>query len=470
MIPNIYHFFYKKNSEDLDIISYFAIKSIIEINKPEFIYFNYDYLPNGFLWNKIEKDLTLKKINIPKKYINNEKDYFNIYKYSLIYKELKNYGGIFLDLGFLCLKSFKELLDNSYLKSVNNELIMAEKDNDIVNKLYNFYVNKKSYKNNKINILDPIYYGSKDIFNEINDYSFGQYFHLIKNCYFISFNNHFNKNMTIQNIFNQITTYNLLIRYILTYNFFNKSIEYINDKIKLINNIDIIYWINLEKSIDRKKNMEELLSNIDIPNERINAIDGFIEDNISTKYFYEENNIYPNYCNKEYAILLSHLNTIYKFANIKENLKYGVAMICEDDLSFDFINYWKIDLKNIIEEAPNDWEIIMLGYFSLKINRKNIYEKWNNEWSAICYLINYKKIQKINDFKKDEKWICKKTDLMVSDNYIFSKFTTYVYKYPYMTFPNDNSSTFHIDHLNYHKLYKASNYIVLENMYEEYSS
>ena len=95
-------------------------------------------------------------------------------------------------------------------------------------------------------------------------------------------------------------------------------------------------------------------------------------------------------------------------------------------------------------------------------------QKWDNEWSAICYLINHKSIQKINNLKKDGKWICTDTDLMVSDNYIFSKFNTYVYKYPYMTFPNNNDSTFHSDHLDYHKLYKISNYMVLENIYNDY--
>ena len=57
---------------------------------------------------------------------------------------------------------------------------------------------------------------------------------------------------------------------------------------------------------------------------------------------------------------------------------------------------------------------------------------------------------------------------MVSDNYIFSKFNTYVYKYPFITFPNGNDSTFHTDHLDYHRLYKNCNYMVLENIYNEY--
>jgi hypothetical protein len=214
--------------------------------------------------------------------------------------------------------------------------------------------------------------------------------------------------------------------------------------------------------------MIELLKNFDIVNIRFKAIDGNLESNIAEKYFIAENNIYPKYSNKEYAILLSHLNVIEKIIK-KTNLKYGVCLVCEDDLSFDFMNYWNNDLKDIIKNAPEDWDILMLGYFSLNLNYTKNYSKWNNEWSAICYLVNQKNIvSKIENLKKDGKWKCNEHDLMVSDNYIFSKFNTYVYKYPLMTFPNNNDSTFHEDHLNYHKLYKISNYMILENMYTKY--
>ena len=212
--------------------------------------------------------------------------------------------------------------------------------------------------------------------------------------------------------------------------------------------------------------MIQILDNFpNIKSERISAIDGSLVQDINISYFYSENNIYPKYSNKEYAILLSHLNTIYEYANTDSILnKYGVALILEDDLSLDFINYWEKDIATIIKEVPEDWDIIMLGYFSLNLNRKETYQKWNNEWSAIAYLVNHKNIQKIGNLRMNEKWICNEYDLMVSDNYIFSKFNTYVYNRPYFTFPNDNDSTFHSDHLHYHKIYKICNYIILNNL------
>ena len=278
--------------------------------------------------------------------------------------------------------------------------------------------------------------------------------------------------LNIEYIFNKITIYNLLIRRVLINNFIflDKEDKY-SEKLKLINNIDKIYWINMENSKNRKKLMEKILNKIDIQNERFIAYDGSINLNINSQYFYAKNGIYPNFNNKEYAILLSHLSVIEKYCmtNKNEN-KYNIALICEDDLSLDFIKYWNKDLKTIINEAPNDWDIIMLGYFSVYIDNKPLYKKWNNEWSAISYLVNHIGInKKLNNLKQNNLWVCDENDLMVSDHYIFSKFNTYVYKYPYFTFPDNNNSTLHEDHLNYHRIYKIANYIINENIYEEYT-
>jgi GR25 family glycosyltransferase involved in LPS biosynthesis len=46
------------------------------------------------------------------------------------------------------------------------------------------------------------------------------------------------------------------------------------DLTKYLEGIDIIYYINLDRSVERRKNMEELLSHFNIPNVRISAVDG----------------------------------------------------------------------------------------------------------------------------------------------------------------------------------------------------
>lgn len=497
LIPNYFHIFYNRKNDsnsnnDIEDYIFISIKSTIEINNPDKIYFHYFNTPYGNLWDKIKNKLILKKILLPKKYENNSESYFEKYKKVLIYKNLIDYGGVYLDNNGISINPITQLLKYNFFKSEYDEIIGSEKNSYMGNKYFSYYLNNIEFKENfgKMAINDNIinnylisdlrYNNNNDYLNdilcrEIYDYSFANYFHLINNCYFLNFYDNINlKNISINNIFNKITIYNLLARNALTYNLINNinEIKINRSNFDFMNNIDYIYWINLEDSIVRKKNMIHLLGNFNIKNIRINAVDGTIEHNINRKYFYNIDGYdkYPNYTNKEYAILLSHLNTIDKFIMIDESmLQYGVALICEDDLSLDFINYWNKDIKSIINEAPIDWDIIMLGYFSVNLNYNELYNKWNNEWSAISYLVNHKNMKdKIINFKKDGLWICKESDLMVSDNYIFSKFNTYVYKYPYFTFPNNNDSTFHEDHLNYHRIYKICNYIILENIYDNY--
>jgi hypothetical protein len=481
MIPNIFHLIYDEvDTKDLTIYQYICIRSIIEINNPEFINFYYkNTLPEGKLWDSIKKKLSIKK------------DIFNIkIKTSLeaiIYKILIDYGGIYLNMNSICIKPLKDLLNHhKFIKSSDDQLICSEIKSNLGMKYFKFYTNDITFEENYDNEDNLLLkdYGIKNIFKEITDYNFSEYFTLIKNSnsYFLSLNatvkeeNLDFNNTDFKSLLTKTTTYGLLVKNMLSYNYISEQILTNNVKykknLKLINNIDTIYWINLEESIERRNKMVELLKKFDIKNERINAINGKNEINIHKKYFVCEKGNYPKYCNKEYAILSSHLNTIDLYCKIPSSeLLYGYALICEDDLSLDFINYWEKDIKKVIDEAPDDWDIIMLGYFSLKINYENLYNKWNNEWSAIAYLVNHKNVSsKIDNLKSNNKWICTEDDLMVSDNYIFSKLNTYVYKYPYFTFPNENDSTFHIDHLDYHRIYKSCNYLTLNNVFDSLES
>jgi hypothetical protein len=494
---NYHTIFFKQNDEDLCIYQYLSIESLFLICDFEKLYIHYYELPDGKLWNKIlnkyGNKIELIKINIPIKL-------FEKFKYSIILKILFDYGGYFFEKKILFLKNIIiEKNENLFYKNDNNSLYFSIKESDITYNLFNYFLNnpgitftglnEELYSNIKIipinydNNIDNIKY---IINKEIYDYSFGQYFHICNNSSYFCYNNGLLEdeeiNINIDELFNKITIFNLLVRYIFSKKYIDNNETCItnnsnnitcitNDKLKLINNLDRIYWINLAKSIDRNNNMINLLQNIDICNERIEAVDGILEKDIKYKYFYIENENYPNNSNKEYAILLSHLNVIEKYINDDSNSnnnEYGIAMICEDDLSLDFINYWKKDIKTLIHEIPNDWEILMLGYFSLNLKYNDDFNKWNNEWSAISYLVNKKNIKnKINLLKKDNKWICNE-NIMVADNYLFYKFNTYVYKYPYFTFPNDNDSTLHNDHIQYHKIYKMCNYLILENIVEDF--
>ena len=220
-----------------------------------------------------------------------------------------------------------------------------------------------------------------------------------------------------------------------------------------LNYIDIIYWINLERSHIRYKNMLNILANINIPNIRIIGIDG---KNITDFELYSSYILLSGKQNSitkiEYACLLSHIKTIDEFSKSQQN----IALICEDDISLDFVKYWNKSVYQIINDAPKDWDIIMLNYvYHKSINKLYTYNNGSIS-SCLSYLINKKganklmsklKIEENNKTKYKLNYNLKHT----ADNFIFKILNTYTYKYSYFTFPDDNNSTIHTTHLNYHK-------------------
>lgn len=132
----------------------------------------------------------------------------------------------------------------------------------------------------------------------------------------------------------------------------------INECLKVI---DVIYWINLDRSKDRRENSENNLKNINNKNIRISASDGVLDsdENIYGKFTnVNKSEINKNITRKEYACLLSHLEAIRQFANSD----HEIALILEDDFTFEFSKYWNKPISEIINGAPCNWDIISLGF------------------------------------------------------------------------------------------------------------
>lgn len=506
----VYNYFYiLKNNEERDFYyyEYLSILSLIQTQEYYNIIIYRINNVNGKYHNllKNNSNICFRDINIYVDNFNDKSNNYDKFKYSLI----NTIGGIYVDFSVIFVSSIKQFY-SKHLFNYNDKIIGGSINNYFLKNI-NIFTNDNDNENNNNNITYPYikyyknqfieYYKINDndievinnlneeiITKEITDWNFSKYFEIVEHKKFIilDFNEDYLNNLqnniqhnTINQISNKIyiTILNLLLINILSYkkntltktginNIINDTLLN-NSNIKYIDNIDHIYWINLESSAKRKEKMEFIFKNINIPNTRINAINGINgELDIKNKYFQEnENTTYPNNTNIEYAVILSHLNAIEEINKkcIENENKYNnVSLICEDDLSLEFIPYWTKNLDYIINNAPEDWEIIMLGYFTLNINFESNYRKWDNDWSALSYLINHKSLHKLNEIKKDNKY---KTfnDVMAADNYLFRIFNTYVYKYPYFTFPKNNESTIHKDHLLYHSIYKNINYLILDN-------
>lgn len=206
-----------------------------------------------------------------------------------------------------------------------------------------------------------------------------------------------------------------------------------------INGIDIIYWINLDRSVERKNNMEQILTDDcfnGVEKKRFSAVDGKEPNNIDSKINVTKKSI----TDLEYGCLLSHLEVIREFSKSD----YEIALILEDDLTLDFKKYWDKDLQEVINNAPKNWEAIMLSYISNELPNEEYTFNENKYWSTLAYVINKKGANKlINNMYYDNKYVIDPNINNEADQYIFQKINTYVYKYPFFIYKYGEESTLH---------------------------
>jgi GR25 family glycosyltransferase involved in LPS biosynthesis len=235
-----------------------------------------------------------------------------------------------------------------------------------------------------------------------------------------------------------------------------------NTSVKYLNGIDVIYWINLDRSVDRKMNMERFLTDDafkGIPTKRITAFDGKKDANKVMTHFKLDSIMQTD---TEYACLLSHLEAIRTF----NDSKYDVALIFEDDATLEFKKYWEKSAKQIMDNAPPDWEILLVSYMYAELNPLLPFYDWastdteydstyHKYYSALSYIINKKGANKvINSTYSNGKYNLKSNIAQVSDVYIFGITNSYTYKYPMFVYNTDLESTIHQNHIPFHILSK----------------
>ncbi|GAB5590227.1 hypothetical protein Unana1_05127 [Umbelopsis nana] len=115
-IPKIVHFVYGMKDPDpqLDLIQYLSIKSAHEVIKPEKILFHYHHMPTGEWFELIRPLVTLRQVEIPTKIFGNRVDHYAHRADVVRLEALKEFGGIYLDLDVIMMKSLDYLLDEQF--------------------------------------------------------------------------------------------------------------------------------------------------------------------------------------------------------------------------------------------------------------------------------------------------------------------------------------------------------------------
>jgi GR25 family glycosyltransferase involved in LPS biosynthesis len=193
--------------------------------------------------------------------------------------------------------------------------------------------------------------------------------------------------------------------------------------------------------------MEKMFNQHKLNFQRIQAVDGKQLSSCD-----ERLNPYEQGCT------LSHLKAIETFYNSGDEY----AIICEDDMTLEFLPLWKKPIRSVIKDAPSDWEIILLGYILWPQNYKYLQSLYNPfipiiHNSTLSYLINRKAAEKIlknHTYQNPNLHLYTKIR-PVADVILYDIVKTYVYQYSLFTYPDNNTSTIHDNHSNFHTQSKA---------------
>lgn len=149
-------------------------------------------------------------------------------------------------------------------------------------------------------------------------------------------------------------------------------------KTNKLENFPSVYYVSLEESTDRQKNLEKQFAEY-----------GIIPKAIISKRFAESNDIitgkYSHTLNDgTKGCVVSHLKAI---KNWYENTDEDYAFFCEDDLSLDTVLYWNFSWTEFIESLPEDAECVQLLTIRNDFDTFELRERYWDDWGATAYII-----------------------------------------------------------------------------------
>lgn len=420
---------------DFDVNAYRILNNdLVSLNNEELIE---HYLKNG--------------INEGREYKYNLPDDFDVKSYKDLNSDIENltndelikhylYYGV--NEGRQYKYNLPEDFDVDSYRNLNSDLNELNDNELIKHYIYHGINEERQYKYNLPNDFSPDIYKTfyDDIINLTDNELKNHYFFYGFNerrLYNLPYNFDYNIYRKLNDDLKHLNKLELIQHYIIHGFKENRNYtNYIDDINNKINFIDHIIWINLIKCYDRKDHMNNVLNNINIPNTRINAINGEYINYYKLINLKNEDKELSNY---EIACTMSHIKAIYKL----KNMNGSFFMICEDDISFDNLKYFKKNLKDIITESPVFDILILNKICNEDIN--NNYIKWNdsniNIYSTASYIISrdgINKICKLVDCNLHTFTFHKKIN--VADIFIYKYVNTYVYKYNFIDINLYNST------------------------------
>jgi hypothetical protein len=395
-IPNIFHFVYgfKKQDQEFELYKYLAIKSAIRINKPLKSYFHYFYEPFGKYWDKIKPYLTLEHVNPPSEIYGNTLYHYAHQADIIRLQKLNQYGGIYLDIDTICLRSFQDLLnydfvigiqgnkDNQEIYGLCNAVILSKPNSPFILKWIDSYTSfrskgrdnywdehsvlmplKLSYQfPSEVTILENSAFYNP-LWNNIHDILFNtqinndEYKHLIEKNYCIhlwdTYTNDYLSKLDEKTIINENTLYNIFTRkfiknkisiLMLTYNRNEKTIECLESYLSCLD-MEIIQELIIFDN-NSNKQLKNYLIDFQRKNKKIKII--FHHENIGVcggrlELFKKATG--DIICSLDSDAKLLDSNFFEKVRDLLYDEKYGIIGI-----SGAYINSWNFGEQEDIDE------------------------------------------------------------------------------------------------------------------------
>jgi len=214
-----------------------------------------------------------------------------------------------------------------------------------------------------------------------------------------------------------------------------------------LKNFGPVYYLNLDAQPERKEYMESQFDYWEISDyTRISAYDGR-DDDLSDIIYGK----YPDgMTSGEVGCVTSHLKAIKYWLETSDS---QYAIICEDDMNMDIVQYWPFTWSNAVSMFPYDWDIVQLAIINPGQVHINIHQRFVNDFSTACYVIDRYHAEKLMKFhiRKDKYKLDNGVKpRAVADDLIYNSGRTY--SIPLFHYNIELGSTIHPEHVDvFHK-------------------
>lgn len=219
-------------------------------------------------------------------------------------------------------------------------------------------------------------------------------------------------------------------------------------EIKLLD-LPHILWINLNKNKKRRQYIEGEFKKYNLSNTRIEALYGIDYD----KFCITSKPMNTNEAKLEFGCSCSHLKALEHFIETPSIGDY--CLIAEDDLSFEYITYWKKSFWEYIKEAPVNFNIIQLSLtFPLNMYKElastNMVKRKKYMLSAVVYLITRTAAIELLSFvpKINNRYDLRGLSNIKSDFFLFETID-HVFSIPLFTYKTHFNSNIHQKHVKF---------------------